>query len=233
MARICKIEEAMLMTHHFPTDPVEFRQLRHQTKNALQRILMQVLEAPELSGSRAERRLADDIARRIELSANVSDALFGFTKRPAPLPLRLRSLSESLFGLYTDGTQTIRLQVVVADSASMSHRRQDTIVRMVHELVVNALKHGMHMRLVGHISIRIDTRADGTLLLVVANDGWQINAGSSLGDGLGIVRELAQAEGGDMRIITRPHSTFEIRLPGESEDPADWRSVSASAAESH
>ena len=194
----------------------EFRQLRHQTKNALQRIMIQVLEAPGLRESREGRRLADDIARRIELAALISDALFGFTGSLEPLPERLRSLAESVIALYADATQIIRLEIAVTDACPRG--REDTILRIAHELVGNAVKHGMHMRLLGRISVRL-AREAGMAVLSVGNDGWRMEEPARFGDGLALVEELARAEGGTVRLRTRPQTLIEVRLPGEGALP--------------
>jgi len=194
----------------------EFRQLRHQTKNALQRIMIQVLEAPGLGESREGRRLANDVARRIELAAAISDALFGFTGSLEPLPARLRSLAESVIALYADATQIIRLEAAVADFCPRD--REDTILRITHELVGNAVKHGMHMRLLGRISVRL-AREAGMAVLSVANDGWRMEEPACFGEGLALVEELARAEGGTVRIRTRPQTLIEVRLPCEGALP--------------
>lgn len=188
----------------------EFRQLRHQTKNALQRIMIQVLEAPGLRESRDGRRLADDVARRIELAAAISDALFGFTGSLEPLPARLRSLAESVIALYADATQIIRLEMEVADVCPRG--REDAVLRIAHELVGNAVKHGMHMRLLGRITVRL-AREAGMAVLSVANDGWRMEEPACFGEGLALVEELAHAEGGTVRIRTRPQTLIEVRLP--------------------
>ena len=202
----------------------EFRQLRHQTKNALQRIMIQVLEAPGLRESRDGRRLANDVARRIELAAAISDALFGFTGSLEPLPARLRSLAESVIALYADATQIIRLEMAVADfcppgrSTGRPTGSEDAILRIAHELVGNAVKHGMHMRLLGRITVRLAGEA-GMAVLSVANDGWPMEEPACLGDGLALVEELACAEGGTVRIRTRPQTLIEVRLPCEGALP--------------
>jgi two-component sensor histidine kinase len=198
----------------------EFRQLRHQTKNALQRIMIQVLEAPGLRESRDGRRLANDVARRIELAAQISDALFGFTASLEPLPVRLRSLAESVITLYADATQIIRLEMAVADVCPPGRPtgREDAILRIAHELVGNAVKHGMHMRLLGRITIRL-AREAGMAVLSVANDGWRMEDPACFGEGLALVEELARAEGGTVRIRARPQTLIEVRLPCEGALP--------------
>ena len=191
----------------------EFRQLRHQTRNALQRILIRVDEVPRLAESREGRRIADDVRRRIVLTAAISDALFGFSERLGPLSARLRLLSESVIALYGDATQTIRLDVAVSDAEDLSCGRETAILRIAHELVANAIKHGMHMRLLGRVAVRLAREAGGALVLSVANDGWRMEEPARFGEGLGLVEELARLEGGELRVRTRPETMIEVRLP--------------------
>ena len=61
---------------------LEFWILRYQTKNALQRIIAQCAQAG-LRRTATGAALADDVQRRIILSARISDALFGLTAEPA------------------------------------------------------------------------------------------------------------------------------------------------------
>ncbi|HTU52511.1 MAG TPA: ATP-binding protein [Acetobacteraceae bacterium] len=178
--------------------------------------MIQVLEAPGLHESREGRRLADDIARRIELAAAISDALFGFTGSLEPLPMRLRSLAESVIALYADATQIIRLEVAAADVCPPD--REDVILRIAHELVGNAVKHGMHMRLLGRISVRL-AREAGMAVLSVANDGWRMEEPARFGEGLALVEDLVRAEGGTVRAKTRPQTLIEVRLPCEAALP--------------
>ena len=209
------MDETLAVTYGGRAGVDDFCQLRHQTKNALQRIIIQVLEAPALCGTREGRRAADEIVQRIELSAAISDALFGLTKKPPMLAERLNSLAATLIAFHADEAQTIELEVTVEPGIMISLPRENAIIRIVHELVVNALKHGLHMRLIGKLSIFLDRQEDGRLLLTVCNDGWKIDRHVSRNCGLGIVEELVHAEGGDMRIFARPDTTFQIGFPPE------------------
>lgn len=57
--------------------------------------------------------LADDVQRRIVLSAQISDALFGLTDELAPVEDRLHSLVDATIGLLSDNTQTIRCEIMI------------------------------------------------------------------------------------------------------------------------
>ncbi len=187
----------VLMTQREPSaDALAMRQLRHETKNALQRIIAQVA-ASDLRATHAGAALADDIERRICLSARVSDALFGFTAHPGTLQGRLASLCDATVKLLADQVQTIDVETSVTGSCPAS--LETTVVRIAHEMVSNAVKHGMHMRLVGRIAVRVRSEGNGTTVLRVSDNGWG-PAGDGAGEGLPIMRCLAEREGGRVTI---------------------------------
>lgn len=213
MPTVCVIDEKAPASYCPYTEENEFRQLRHHTRNALQRILIKVLEVPGLGESREGRRIADEVARRIELSVAISDALFGLTQSLEPLSSRLRSLSESVIALYSDKSQVIRLNVTVSDCEGLSRSQESAVLRITHELVANAVKHGMHMRVLGRISIRLAREVRGAVVLAVTNDGWRMEDPGRHREGLKLVEDLARAEGGDMLVKTDPQTTIKLRLP--------------------
>ena len=187
----------LAMTQSEPSaDAIAMRQLRHQTKNALQRIIAQVAGS-QLCATQAGRALADDIERRICLSARVSDALFGLTACPAPLQQRLTALCEATLKLMADVEQTITLDVMVTGACPAG--LDETVVKVAYEMVSNAIKHGMHMRLVGRIAVRVRSQGDGATLLRVSDDGWGPGCDGA-GEGLPIMRCLAAREGGTVAI---------------------------------
>ena len=94
-----------------PASECDFRQLRHHTKNVLQQILLQIEHAHDLKATVRGSQLLADLQRRILLSAQISDALFGLIRSPASLSERLRVLSDTTIRMLADGTQAIRLDV--------------------------------------------------------------------------------------------------------------------------
>jgi two-component sensor histidine kinase len=201
----------------------EFLELRHQTRTTLQRVLLQVLRASEFHRNCERRDIADDIARRTELSAEICDALFGFTHGEEPFPARLKRLSESLIAAHSDAAQMIHLELIIEEDTLLSRRREDAVLRIVHELVANALQHGTYMRLIGRIQIRLGHEADGTMCLSVANDGWHMDPSAVPGEGFRIVRALAAGEGGDVQVKVRPRTSIEVRLLSENLRPRALR----------
>jgi two-component sensor histidine kinase len=194
-----------------PASECDFRQLRHHTKNVLQQILLQIEHAHDLKVTGRCSPLLADLQRRILLSVQISDALFGVTRSPASLSERLRMLSETTIRMHADGTQTIRLDMTVAGECP--EPLHQLVLRVAHEFVANAVKHGMHARVVGTISVRLETRIDGCTTLVVTDDGWGFHGSPDAGDGLKIAGELAASGGGTISLI-RTHATMAaLELP--------------------
>ncbi|MCK8783792.1 hypothetical protein M0638_05270 [Roseomonas sp. NAR14] len=194
-----------------PLDETAFRQLRHQTKNALQRVLGLVLHNPALHATLDGQRLARELERRICLSAAVSDALFGLTRRPATMAERLRQLGESVIALLGDMEQMLHLDVATQGHCPPPLR--GTVVRIAHELLGNTVKHGMHMRLLGHIEVRLASEASRTVL-TVRDDGWGFVGTVQDGEGLSLARQLAAAHGGNVRLRrAEPFTEAEVILP--------------------
>ena len=177
-------------------DAIAMRQLRHQTKNALQRIIAQVT-ATNLRATPAGDQLADEIERRICLSAKVSDALFGLTACPGTLDQRLSSLARSTIKLMADAEQSIDVDVAVVGSCPAV--LEETVVKIAYEMLTNAVKHGMHMRLVGKITVRVRGNRDGSTTMLVSDDGWGPSE-ESRGEGWPIMNCLAERHGGTVSL---------------------------------
>ena len=187
---------AMMTQCDAPTETVAMRQLRHQTKNALQRIIAQIAAA-NLRSTSAGAQLADELERRICLSAKVSDALFGLTANPGRLGDRLTALCDATVKLLALQEQTIAVTVTVTGRCPQV--LDATLVKVAHEMVGNAVKHGMHMRLVGRIDVQVRSSPSGSIVLRVCDDGWG-PMGDRVGEGLPIMQCLAEAERGRITI---------------------------------
>ena len=132
-----------------PHDDLGHRQLRHHMKNALQRILSIVETSPDLKSTTQGTRLAREVARRISLAVEMSDAMFGLTRAPGPLEARLRDLGKGMVELLSDPDQII--DVEIEGPVICPAEQHDLVLRVAQELVGNAAKHGFHARLLGKI----------------------------------------------------------------------------------
>lgn len=186
-------------------DRAAFRQLRHLTNNALQRILCQVAQHDELRRTSEGRRLCEDVERRILYSAAVADALFGFTCEPGVLSGRLRGLGEAVIGLMADPDQVLRFELSVAGTCPPA--LEDTVLRVANELLGNAVKHGMRARLFGSVSARLASDERRTVL-TITDDGWGWRGDEPQpGEGLRIAGTLADERGGSLRLERRGYAT--------------------------
>jgi two-component sensor histidine kinase len=189
----------------------DFRQLRHHTKNVLQQILLRIAHAQEQRATVCSRWLLPDLHRRILLSAEISDALFGLTRSPAVMSDRLRGLSESVIRMLADDMQMIRVEATVAGECPEPLRR--LVLRVAHEFVGNAVTHGMRARVVGAISVHLATDMNGRTALTVTDDGWGFDGSQNAGEGLKIAGDLAASAGGTVSLLRTHVTVATLQLP--------------------
>lgn len=193
-----------MSTTTLPAEALALRQLRHHSRNALQRILADVSRLAGIQRSRNGQRLLKEAERRILLSAALSDALFGLTRAPGPLEERLRSLCAASVGLMADPDQIVDVEVEVA--AAIPPGQEEAVFGAAHELVGNAVKHGLRGRMLGRITLRLRA-VDGATRLEVEDDGWGLAGptayGSRGGEGLALVRGLIERHAGVLALCRR------------------------------
>ena len=211
LMRLRQIPTAALTQPDPLDDALGMRLLRHHTKNALQRLIAQIANS-DLRAMPGGEALAEDLERRIRLSARVSDALFGLTEAPGPLQARLTLLSRSVVELMADEVQTINTTVhVIGDCPG---RFEATVLQVAHEMVTNAVKHGLHMRLAGEIELVLHGKRPGApytgVALVVRDNGWGPER-RGFGEGLSTLELIAQRHGGRVDLVRQAGWT-EARL---------------------
>jgi two-component sensor histidine kinase len=189
---------------------IDLRQLRHHTKNTLQRILGLIAEAPGLCDTPQGEKLARELEYRIGLSATISNALFGLTDAPGSMAERLRQLAGAVVEMMRDTDQLIRVGVSVRGCCPEQLR--DTVLRTANELVSNAVKHGMKGRPSGRIALRLMTDDDCTTLTVVDN-GWGFAGTLRPGEGLAIAHGFAARYGGSLTMDGEDGTLATLELP--------------------
>jgi two-component sensor histidine kinase len=189
---------------------IDLRQLRHHTKNTLQRILGLIAEAPGLCDTPQGEKIALELEYRICLSATISNALFGLTDAPGSMAERLRELAGAVADLMRDADQVIRVGVFVRGCCPAGLR--EAVVRSAHELIGNAVKHGMKGRPTGRIAIRLTTEEDCTTLTVLDN-GWGFTGKPRSGEGLALTRDFAARHGGSLTMDGDTGTVATLRLP--------------------
>jgi two-component sensor histidine kinase len=189
---------------------IDLRQLRHHTKNTLQRILGLIAEAPGLCDTPEGEKIAQELEYRIELSANISNALFGLTGAPGSMADRLRQLSGSIVEMMRGADQVIRVGVSVRGNCPPALR--EAVLRSAHELLGNAVKHGMKGRPTGRIAVRLVSDCDATVLTVVDN-GWGFNGTPRSGEGLALARSFTARHGGSLTLDGVDGTVATLELP--------------------
>ncbi len=189
---------------------IDLRQLRHHTKNTLQRILGLIAEARGLCDTPAGEKIAQELEHRIALSATISNALFGLTSAPGSMGERLRQLSGSVVEMMRDADQIVRVGVSVRGTCPPALR--EAVLRSAHELLGNAVKHGMKGRPTGRISVRLVSDRDTTVLSVVDN-GWGFRGAPRSGEGLALARSFAERHGGSLELDGEDGTVATLELP--------------------
>jgi two-component sensor histidine kinase len=189
---------------------IDLRQLRHHTKNTLQRILGLISAAPGLCDTPAGMKIARDLEYRIALSAEISNALFGLTGAPGSIGGRLRQLAGAVVDMMRDPDQVIRVGVSVRGTCPPA--LAEAVLRTAHELLGNAVKHGMNGRPSGRIAIRLVTEGDCTILSV-ADNGWGFSGTPRAGEGLALARSFAERHGGTLELAGLDGTVATLELP--------------------
>jgi two-component sensor histidine kinase len=193
-----------------PGQEIDLRQLRHHTKNTLQRILGLIAEAPGLCDTPQGEKIAEELEYRICLSATISNALFGLTDAPGTMAERMRQLAGAVVDLLRGPDQVIRVGVFVRGCCPAGLR--EDVLRSAHELIGNAVKHGMRGRPQGRIAIRLATDGDCTTLTVLDN-GWGFAGKPRSGEGLTLTREFAARHGGTLTMDGMEGTVATLELP--------------------
>lgn len=189
---------------------IDLRQLRHHTKNALQRILGLIAEAPGLCDTPSGEAIARELEYRIGLSTTISDALFGLTDAPGSMGERLRQLAGAVVEMMRQTDQVVRVGVSVKGCCPAGLR--DAVLRSAHELIGNAVKHGMRGRPNGRIAVRLVTDEDSTTLTVLDN-GWGFTGTPRSGEGLALARGFAARHGGSLAMDGEDGTVATLELP--------------------
>jgi two-component sensor histidine kinase len=189
---------------------IDLRQLRHHTKNTLQRIIALIAELPGLHDSPAGETIARELEYRIGLSATISNALFGLTEAPGSMADRLRHIGGAVVDMMRTPDQLIRVGVSVRGTCPAALR--EAVVRGAHELIGNAVKHGMKSRPSGRISIRLVTEG-GITVLTVSDNGWGFSGVPRLGEGLSLAKDFAERHGGSVHLESCGGAIATIELP--------------------
>lgn len=204
-------------------DPVPRQQCRHLARHALRRLMAQVALHPGLLTGPQGQALAEELEACVQLTLAIPGAVFRLTGEAGSLERRLVALCCGTVAWVGDGDQEIAVDVSVTGRCPGA--LEDIVVHVAHELVGNAVRHGMHARLIGRIRVRVRTEGRRTTL-AVTDDGWGCGAVPAFGEGLTLASMRAAAAGGSLCLrsgggttiaeLTLPHGS----LPSQGPAPA-------------
>jgi two-component sensor histidine kinase len=86
------------------------------------------------------------------------------------------------------------------------------VLRTTHELISNAVKHGMKGRSSGRIAVRLVSNDDRTTLSVIDN-GWGFVGTPRSGEGLALARGFASRHGGSLVMDGEDGTVATLELP--------------------
>ncbi len=173
-----------------------FRQLRHNTRNTLQRIICLIYEAPEFAALPGGAALAEELIGRIRASAELADSFHAVTQPHGGISARLQMLGRNVVRLCSAKRQLIDVRVSV--SVDCHGQFADMLVQVAHELIGNAMKHGLRGFSTGAIEISLGQDCNGAVMLAVTDNGRGFASNGPMGEGLRLAGDLAAVYGGQM-----------------------------------
>jgi two-component sensor histidine kinase len=131
--------------------------------------------------------------------------------RPTPVEARLEGLTEAIVELLRDGAQTIRTEVKVVGTCPEPF--VPVVLQVAEEMVDNAVRHGMRLRLVGYILVSLWASPGYRVNLTVRDDGWGPGAAEP-GEGHSIIAGLAGQFGGSVSLTRNgPWTVAAMTIP--------------------
>jgi two-component sensor histidine kinase len=202
-------------TMHSPTDAAA--ESNHRIANSL------TIAAAFL---RLQRRQAQsDDVRQSLLSAearlsSIAKVHAYLQKQGAAVPIRL---DDYLLALLPEIGHAVGMDCRLTVSASVGRSVSDDFATqlavILNELVLNAFKHGYRGMPGGSAMLRVDSAADGALLLHFTDGGAGLPADFDLsrrgGMGLRIIASMVESAGGSIAAYSENGAHFVIRLPAD------------------
>jgi signal transduction histidine kinase len=134
------------------------------------------------------------------------------TRIPAPFPHRFRLACETALDRTAEPGQ--HLSICCRTLGTVPAPLEQPLLQIARECVVNAVRHGMHLRLLGRIRVTL-CATPHAVRLDIADDGWGCGPAPRFGAGLRGAHALATALGGSFALERRADETLaRVALPG-------------------
>jgi two-component sensor histidine kinase len=89
---------------------------------------------------------------------------------------------------------------------------REAVIRSAHELIGNAMKHGMRGRPSGRIAVRLVSDG-GVTTLTVTDNGWGFPGKPVMGEGLSLALGFAERAGGSLELDGTDGTVATLELP--------------------
>ena len=194
------------------------QEIHHRVKNNMQVMASLLnLQLARLHDSR-DKKLVQESSRRIETMARVHEQLYA-SRDLARVDMQpyVTELVERLVRTYGSEEQEVRAHTDV-DDIRLSIERAVPCAQILHEVITNALKHGLRERESGNLTVAFKYASDNSLVLSVHDDGdgftsEHMPTSDSLG--LKLIELLSRQLDGAHAFTNHLGTTFELRLPVE------------------
>jgi two-component sensor histidine kinase len=194
------------------------QEIHHRVKNNMQIMASLLnLQLARLHDSR-DKKLVQESSRRIETMARVHEQLYA-SRDLARVDMQpyVTELVERLVRTYGFEEQEVRTHTDV-DDIRLSIERAVPCAQILHEVITNALKHGLRERKSGNLTVAFKYASDNSLVLSVSDDGHGFTAAhtpTSDSLGLKLIELLSKQLDGSHAFTNHCGTTFELRLPLE------------------
>jgi two-component sensor histidine kinase len=159
------------------------QEIDHRVKNSLQSITSIVRLQARRSENLATKSVLNELERRIGSIALLHEALH---KASSSEKVRLDSLMSSISGYLQQGVvDSIQVESHF-DRIMIESKQASAIALLANEFTANSIKHAFPKAQAGRIGFSGTRMEDGTLRIVMEDDGIGFDRGSVSGDGLGL-----------------------------------------------
>ena len=198
------------------------REVHHRVKNNLQ-VVSSLLNLQSRAATDEEVvRAFVESQQRVQSMALIHEQLY---ESPAladiDFPDYIRRLANRLFRSYQIDAERVRLEAAVDEAITLGVDSAVPCGLIVNELISNSLKHAFPGERDGLVTVKADQMPDGSVLLVVADDGVglppEIGFWNTKTLGLRLVRSLVRQLDGEIELNGSAGTEFRIRFATEGE----------------
>lgn len=195
------------------------RQLRYNTRNTLQRIVclitdspnsLPMLEYPNNLPMLEYLAFSQDLVRRICLSMDIADSLFGVSQPFGSVEQRLLRIATGLASSFANSEHAIEMKVAVEGECPAS--LIDLVLQIAFELVgaaVRCIARGAESKVIG---IKLGCARGGPTVLTVMTDQMAYCRSLMGSEGLELVEEIAALRGGKVSLHALPFDQVVVKF---------------------